>query len=85
MLVSGSHSFEAKIMNAENISIPVLPSAANGRPDEAQALTARIELALAMGQQQVATDLHRRFQALPLSEAERRRIHAEFAVLDRPW
>jgi hypothetical protein len=69
-------------MNAENITIPVLPSA-NGRPDEAEALAARIELALAMGQQQVAAELHRRFLALPLSEAERRRIHTEFAVLDR--
>ncbi len=38
---------------------------------------------MAMGQQQVATDLHRLFQALPLSETERRRLHAEFAVLDR--
>jgi hypothetical protein len=70
-------------MNAENITIPVLPVAASSGPDEAQALAARIELAVAMGQQQVATDLHRRFQALPLSDAERRRMHAEFAVLDR--
>lgn len=71
-------------MNAENITIPVLATGpADGRPDEAQALAARIELAVAMGQQQVAIDLHRRFLALPLSEAERRRIHGEFAVLDR--
>ena len=71
-------------MNAENITIPVLPVAvAGGRPDEAQTLAARIELAVAMGQQQVATDLHRRFLALPLSETERRRIRTEFAVLDR--
>ncbi len=70
-------------MNAQNITIPVLPLVANGRPDEAKALAARIELAVAMGQRQVATDLHRRFVALPLSEAERHRIHTEFAVLDR--
>lgn len=71
-------------MNAENITIPVLPVApGSGRPDEAQALAARIELALAMGQHQAATDLYRRFLALPLSETERRRIHTEFAVLDR--
>jgi hypothetical protein len=82
MLVSGSNPLEAKIMDAD-ITIPVLPLAADGRPDEAQALAARIELALAMGQQQVALDLYRRFLALPLSETERRRIHTEFAVLDR--
>jgi hypothetical protein len=71
-------------MNEENITIPVLPVApAGGRPDEAHALAARIELALAMGQHQVAMDLHRRFLALSLSEAERRRVYTEFAVLDR--
>ena len=71
-------------MNAENITIPVLPVApGGGRPDEAQALAARIELALAMGQHQVVMDLYRRFLAVPLSETERRRIHTEFAVLDR--
>ena len=71
-------------MNAQNITIPVLPVApASGRPDEAQSLAARIELAFAMGQQQVVTDLHRRFLALPLSDAERLNIHTEFAVLDR--
>lgn len=68
-------------MNHE-ITIPVLTDAASSGGD-ARALAARIELAVAMGQQQVAADLHRRFQALPLSEAERRRVHAEFAVLDR--
>lgn len=68
-------------MNHE-ITIPVLTDATSSGGD-ARALAARIELALAMGQQQVAADLHRRFQALPLSEAERRRVHAEFAVLDR--
>jgi hypothetical protein len=66
----------------EQITIPVLSSAAVGGGD-ARALAARIELAMAMGQQQVATDLHRLFQALPLSDIERRRMHAEFAVLDR--
>lgn len=66
----------------EEITIPVLTSAASSGGD-ARALAARIELAMAMGQQQVATDLRRLFQALPLSETERRRVHAEFAVLDR--
>ena len=64
-----------------DITIPVL-SSATGNGD-ARALAARIELALAMGQTQVATDLHRLFQALPLSDTECRRVHAEFAVLDR--
>lgn len=65
-------------------SIPVLPSRAIAdSPDQARALAARIELATAMGQQQVAAELYRRFRALPLSGAERRRMHAEFAVLDR--
>lgn len=64
-----------------DITIPVL-SNATGNGD-ARALASRIELAMAMGQQQVVTDLHRLFRALPLSNAERRRIHAEFAVLDR--
>lgn len=65
----------------EEITIPVLTNTAI--TGDARALAARIELAVAMGQQQVATDLHRRFKALPLSETERRRMHAEFAVLDR--
>lgn len=68
-------------MNQE-ITIPVL-TAAIPSGDDARALASRIELAIAMGQQQVATDLYRRFQALPLSDAERRRVHREFAVLDR--
>ncbi|OEO32608.1 hypothetical protein VW23_010755 [Devosia insulae DS-56] len=69
-------------MNDTNI--PVLPSRAiEDSPDQARALAARIELAVAMGQQQVAEELYRRLLALPLSEAERGRMHAEFAVLDR--
>jgi len=65
-------------------SIPILPSRTiPDGPDQARALAARIELAMAMGQQQVAADLHRRLMALPLSDVERRRMHAEFAVLDR--
>ena len=64
------------------ITIPVLSTTIPGG-DDARALASRIELAVAMGQQQVATDLYRRFQTLPLSDAERRRVHQEFAVLDR--
>lgn len=67
---------------SEEITIPVLTSATASFGD-ARALAARIELAVAMGQTQVATDLHRRFRALPLTETERRRMHEEFAVLDR--
>ena len=67
---------------SEEITIPVLSGAVTSGGD-ARALASRIELAVAMGQHQVATDLHRRFQALPLSETERRRMHQEFAVLDR--
>ncbi len=66
----------------EAITIPVLTGAVGGGGD-ARALASRIELAVAMGQHQVATDLHRRLQALPLSDSERRRVHQEFAVLDR--
>lgn len=68
-------------MNQE-VTIPVLTGAIPSSSD-ARALASRIELAIAMGQQQVATDLYRRLQALPLSEVERRRVHQEFAVLDR--
>lgn len=70
--------------NAENIMIPQLPSRpiADG-PEQAQALAARIELAVAMGQDQLARELHARLKALPLPDAQRRRIHQEFAVLDR--
>lgn len=66
----------------EQISIPVLSSSFASSGD-ARALASRIELAVAMGQHQVATDLNRLFQALPISDSERRRIHQEFAVLDR--
>lgn len=68
-------------MNDE-ISIPVLSGSVSGSSD-ARALASRIELAIAMGQHQVATDLNRRLRALPLSDAERRRMHQEFAVLDQ--
>jgi len=66
-------------MNQE-ITIPVLTTPGEGN---ARALASRIELAVAMGQHQVAMDLHRRFQALPLSDGERRWMHQEFAVLDQ--
>jgi hypothetical protein len=70
--------------NAENTMIPLLPSRtiAEG-PDQARALATRIELAVAMGQDQLARELHARLKALPLPEAQRRRMHQEFAVLDR--
>lgn len=68
-------------MNQE-ITIPVLTTAIPG-DGNARALASRIELAVAMGQHQVAMDLYRRFQALPLSDSERRRMHQEFAVLDQ--
>ena len=67
----------------EDITIPVLPVGSTGLPDEARTLAARIELAVAMGQHQVAAELYRRLTALPLSDTERRRIREEFAVLDR--
>ena len=66
-------------MNQE-ITIPVLTTPGEGN---ARALASRIELAVAMGQHQVAMDLHRRVQGLPLSDGERRRMHQEFAVLDQ--
>jgi hypothetical protein len=70
--------------NAENTMIPLLPSRAiTDGPDQARALAARIELAIAMGQDQLARELHSRLKALPLPEEQRRRVHQEFAVLDR--
>ena len=67
----------------EDITIPVLPVGSTDLPDGARTLAARIELAVAMGQHQVAADLYRRLTALPLSDTERRRMHQEFAVLDQ--
>ncbi len=70
--------------NAGNTMIPPLPSRAIAdSPDQARALAARIELAVAMGQEQLARELHARLKALPLPDAQRRRMHQEFAVLDR--
>ena len=70
--------------NAQNSTIPVLPSRTIAdSPDQARVLAARIELAVAMGQDGLARELHGRLKALPLPEAQRRRVHEEFAVLDR--
>ena len=70
--------------NTQNRIIPVLLSRAIAdSPDQARALAARIELAVAMGQDALARELHGRLKALPLPEAQRRRVHEEFAVLDR--
>ena len=70
--------------NTQNSIIPVLPGRTiPDSPDQARALAARIELAVAMGQDALARELHARLKALPLPEVQRRRMHEEFAVLDR--
>ncbi len=66
----------------QGITIPVLTGTIPGDSD-ARALASLIELAIAMGQHQVATDLHRRLKALPLSDDERQRVYREFAVLEQ--